>query len=336
MNTLRSSLARLGLVSGCLLALGLSGAALAAPYDFDFRQGPDAMVIPTDDYRQFHSRIINTGDNAEAYNLTVELNGPANWTFSVCYDEVCYPPFQTEFRVPETGTLAPGESVDFDFDIFALFDSGVGEYTITFAAESDPSVTSTYMFTAQSPVAGQALLFSPGEGVLTATIDDYVQFHPVFYNAGTTEDSYTLSVERDVPGDWQAMFCVGGVCYPPFQESIELPVGGGTYPGGAVEPLDIDFATLFTGGLGRMTVTIRSNTDPSIFSSATFTVTTGSVVGVQDAPGAALVSGLSVSPNPFNPALRSASPSVARWPATRASTSSTRPDVGCARSPATS
>lgn len=301
MNTLRSRLARPGLVAGCLLVLGLNAAALADPVDFSFRQGPADMVIPVDDFRQFHSLLINTGDNAEAYNLTVSANAPENWTFGVCFGGICYPPFQTEFRVPELGTLAPGEEAEFDFDVFSLFDSGAAEYTVTFTAESDPSVTGTYTFSARTPTEGQSLLFSPGEGVMHAEVDDYVQFHSMLYNAGTVEDSYTLSVVRNIPQDWQAMFCVGGVCYPPFQESIELPVGGGTYAAGAVEPLDIDFATLFGGGTGSMTVTIRSNTDPSIFSTATYTVTTGSVVAVEDAPAAGLLSDLRVAPNPFNP-----------------------------------
>lgn len=301
MNTLRSRLARPGLIAACLLAFGLNAAALADPIDFSFRQGPADMVIPVDDFRQFHSRLINTGENAEAFNLTVSATAPENWTFGVCYDGICFPPFQTEFRVPEMGTLAPGEETEFDFDVFSLSDSGAAEYTITFAAESDPSVTGTYTFRARTPVEGQSLLFSPGEGVMHAEVDDYVQFHPVFYNAGTVEDSYTMSVVRNIPQDWQAMFCVESICYPPFQESIELPVGGGNYAAGAVEPLDIDFATLFSGGIGSMTVTIRSNTDPSIFSTATFTVTTGSVVGVEDAPRADLLSDVRVSPNPFNP-----------------------------------
>ena len=49
-----------------------------------------------------------------------------------------------------------------------------------------------------------------------------------------------------------------------------------------------------------MTITIVSNTDPSLCSTATFTVTTGSVVGVGGLPEP-LLSDLSVAPNPFNP-----------------------------------
>ena len=50
-----------------------------------------------------------------------------------------------------------------------------------------------------------------------------------------------------------------------------------------------------------MTVNIVSNSDPSIFSTATFTVTTGSVVAVGDTPQTSLVSDLKAAPNPFNP-----------------------------------
>jgi flagellar hook assembly protein FlgD len=97
------------------------------------------------------------------------------------------------------------------------------------------------------------------------------------------------------------MFCVGGVCYPPFQESIDLPVGGGTYASGAAEPIDIDFATLFDEGIGSMRVTITSVTDPMLSATATFTVTTGSVVAVDDVPARSLLSDAHAAPNPFNP-----------------------------------
>lgn len=287
-------------LAGACLAL-LAAAAVAVPYDFSFRQGPDEMIILVDDFRQFHSELTNTGENAEAYTLNVTLDGPANWTFGVCYGGICYPPFQTEFRVPETGTLAPGESMEFDFDVFSLFDSGEGTYTVEFACESAPSNSKTYVFKARTPVEGRAMLFSVGEAVISAPVDGYVQFHPVFYNAGTVEDSYVLSVERFIPENWQAMFCVGGVCYPPNQESIELPVGGGTYTAGAAEPIDVDFATLFEAGQGSMRVTITSVGDPSLSASATFTTTTGSIVAVGDVPGASLVDDLRIAPNPFNP-----------------------------------
>ena len=64
--------------------------------------------------------------------------------------------------------------------------------------------------------------------------------------------------------------------------------------------VDVDFTTLFDEGTGWITIGIRSNTDPSLYSTATFTATTGSVVGVDDLPSS-LVSDLRVAPNPFNP-----------------------------------
>ena len=97
----RSGLCREGVASGetyaagCLLALGHSSQALADPIDFSFRQGPSEMVIPANDYRQFHSYLTNTGDNADSYTLTVVAEDPENWSFNVCYDGTCYPPDET-------------------------------------------------------------------------------------------------------------------------------------------------------------------------------------------------------------------------------------------------
>ena len=117
MNSPLKKLVCLCLTAGSLLALGDTSQALAQSFDFSFRQGPAAMVIPVNDYRQFHSHLTNTGEMADSYTLTATAEDPANWTFNVCYDGVCYPPDQGVFTVPNQGTLEPGASIDFDFDV---------------------------------------------------------------------------------------------------------------------------------------------------------------------------------------------------------------------------
>lgn len=293
MNTLRSVT--------LVLVLVLAASALAAPYEFMFHQGPDQMVIPVNDFRQFHSAIVNNGDNAEAYTLTVTADDPDNWLFGVCYGGICYPPTITEFRVPETGTLMPGEEMEFEFDVTSISDTGSASYTITLACESNPSFTQTFTYSAQTPVSGRALIFSVGENVKEAGVNEYIQFHPIVYNAGDVDDAYTMTLTRDLPDNWLGSFCVGGICYPPFQDSIELPVGGGVYGAADAEPIDIDFSTITDEGTGIINVTITSVNDPSVTATGTFTVSTYNIIGVGDTPVSSLLTDLSVSPNPFNP-----------------------------------
>jgi len=285
----------------CFAILVVATAALAVPYDFGLRQGPDAMVIPVNDFRAFHSHMTNIGDDPDNYTLTVTADAPANWTFGVCYGGQCFPPFQFEFRVPEVGNLNPGETMDFDFDILSVDDEGHAYYTIEIKSNNDDSVVDYFHFEAFTPTEERALLFSPGEGVIGGSVNEFIQFHPMLYNAGTEADTYTLSIVRDLPDDWTVSYCFGGVCYPPFEVEDIIPAGGGTIASAEAVPIDIDFNTFDNEGTGTVTVKITSNSDPSLFSYATFTVTTGSVVAVQDVPEGLLVSSLVAAPNPFNP-----------------------------------
>jgi hypothetical protein len=292
---------KIKLLLSCLVVLAVATAALADPFEFEFRQGPAGMVIPVNDFRAFHSHMTNTGDSADNYTLTVTADDPENWTFGVCFGGICYPPFQTEFRVPAEGDLEPGETMDFDFDVTSLADAGHANYTVQITSNRDAAVTRTLHYEAFTPAEETALLFSSGEGVLGGDVNGFYQFHPVLYNAGTEADSYTLTITRDLPENWSVSYCYGGVCYPPFLDGGQIPDGGGTVASAEAVPIDIDFTTLADEGTGTVVVKVTSNTDPTVYSQATFTLTTGSVVAVDDVPAGQLVSGLHASPNPFNP-----------------------------------
>jgi hypothetical protein len=286
-------------VLACCLG-GLAGAATAAAFDFHFAQGPAEMVTVLNDYRQFHSHLTNTGDNADSYSLVVTREQPVNWTFNVCYGGVCYPATQTAFTVPAMGDLLPGETVDFDFDVTSLFDEGTATYTVAIVSNGDNSVAGTYTFDVVMPTEDRAMLLAAGEGVTSVPVFDFGAFHPVLYNAGLLEDSYTLTMTRNHSANWTTTFCYGGICYTPTQTTGQIPADGGTIAGGGAVPIDIDFTVLFDEGIGSVTLTLTSNTDPSLSSTAVYTVTTGSVVAVDDVPGSVL-SAVRAAPNPFNP-----------------------------------
>jgi len=290
---------RLAVFLLCLVAVG---AATADPLDFSYLQGPGDAVIAEGGFEEFfHSYLTNTGDNAEAYIITVTGTQPDDWTFGPCYYGVCYAPFpiQTSYRLPLEGTVAPGEEVEVKWSVGAYGDPGQAEYTLEVACESDPSITRTFTYTCGTPQDGRHMLFSVGESVQATGDETFIQFHAMLFNAGTETDSYTMTVERDAPANWSLMYCVAGTCYSPMESSIELPVGGGEYGPAAMELLDFDF-NVGDSGTAYFIITIRSNTDPSIFSVASYTVTTGDIVGV-DTPALSLLSDLKVSPNPFNP-----------------------------------
>lgn len=300
MKTSRWNLLCLCTVASCLLALGPASQALADPYDFYFNQGPETLVLVVNDYQQFHSHLTNIGTSADSYTLNVVANQPANWGFSVCYGGVCYPPFQTTFTVPATGLLSPDETVDFDFDVTSIVDEGAASYTVEIVSNNDGSVVDSFTFEAFTPSEPHGLVFARGEGALGAMVNDFVQFHPLMYNAGLEPDSYTLTIERQIPVNWTVSFCYDGMCYPPTLSTGQIPDGGGTIPSAGAVPIDLDFTTIFDEGLGTIFITIASNTDPTLTETHSFRVSTEGIVAVDDVPVAA-VTAVQAVPNPFNP-----------------------------------
>lgn len=300
MNTLRKLSTSRRLAIGCLLAVALAGPALAQSYAFSFWQGPADMIIPMNDFRKFHSHLTNTGTEADTYTVTVTRDHPATWMFNVCYDGICWPEDQTVFQVPIAGAVYPGESMAFEFDVTSLFAEGEGVYTVHIVSNNNAAAQRTVTFRAKSPTEPYAILLSPGEGVLGASVNDFVRFEPQLYNAGTEPDAYTLTMVRNIPEYWQATYCFDGLCYAPWEVQTNIPDGAGQIPGGGHVPLEIDFTTLTTAGTGSVTIYITSQTQGNLLAVATFTVTTGSVVGVSDVT-AAVLSRLQAAPNPFNP-----------------------------------
>ncbi len=300
MNTSRRNTVCLCLLAGCLLAVGLPSQAAADPYEFDYYQGPTTGVVSVFGFLPFHSHMTNTGDNSDSYTVSITADDPADWTFGICVGEICYPPTTTEVTVPSIGSVAPGESVDFTFDVTALSE-GHSFYTVTVVSNSDGAVVGTWDYEAFTPVEEQAMLLSAGEGVTHADLFEFISFHPVLYNSGMTEDSYTLTMIRgNQPAMWSTSFCVNEICYPPTTETVQIPADGvSTIGSGERTELSIDFSILEEGA-GTVTIVVVSNNDPSLRSTATYTVTTGSVVGVEDLPST-LLSDLSAVPNPFNP-----------------------------------
>jgi hypothetical protein len=296
-TTLTNRLA-LGLVAVGLLA----GLAPASDIEFLYRPGPTSMIIPQDDFRSFHAELINTSGAADSYTLTIDRDHPETWTFFVCYGGLCYADDNTSYQVPAEGTLGVDEAMEVTFDVTSLFAAGSGVYTITLTSNNDPTQTRTIVYDASTPHDDDyAMLFSAGHGVIGTTVNNFVGFHPVLYNAGQQPDSYTITMVRDHPENWSSTFCYDGLCYPDTAVTRRVPEApGSTMASGAAMPIDIDFTTLFDEGPGSVAVTLQSNTDPSLVGRATYTVTTGSIVAVADTPGAIVADAVAV-PNPFNP-----------------------------------
>lgn len=284
-----------------LLLLVSAGSALAAAYAVAYNPGPTTLVLPAPNYYQVAARLTNMGDNTDTYHLSVTKNVPDDWTVSVCYGGTCYTPDIVDFTVPEQGGLAPGDTLRVDLDVTTLFTEGPGTFTLHFTSENDPSIDKTTTYTvlplSTDPVA---FVFSSGANVIETTTMQVVSFRAALFNSGTQDDSYTLTVSRDIPTDWTSTICYGGICYAPTQTDYQVPVSG-TVPSGGVMDFDLDFTALFTDGTGSMTMNFVSNTDGSVAGTYRFYVSTDGLVAVDDLTQKPLLSAVQASPNPFNP-----------------------------------
>jgi hypothetical protein len=301
MRTQAKNRLQLSILVACALAIGAT-TAVADPVDFNFRQGPTEMVVPDLTWRSFHSTLTNTGDLADTYTVTVTRTNPEDWFFNVCYDGACFPAFDvvSVYTVPVIGSVEPGGEVVFDFDVTSGEGPGTAQLEVEIVSNQDGSVQGSWTFDVRSPEGERDILFAAGEGVLHAEMIDFVQFHPRFYNAGLSEDTYTWSIEQHLPNSgWTTAFCYDDGCYTEL--SGQFPYGGvGTIPSGGEVAIDLDFTVTEAAESGYVILTIVSDTDPTLWSSATYMVVTGSVVGVDDVPDPRL-SGVQAVPNPFNP-----------------------------------
>jgi hypothetical protein len=297
MNILRTQRVMTSYSAGAILALAviMAGPAFADPYAFSFWQGPDEMILPADDFREFHSTLTNTGSLDDSYTMTITRQQSAGWEF--CYDWDCE---MSVYQVPSFGSLAPGQSLDMVFEVSSWGGEGEGTYSVQIVSNSEPSLQHTVQYSAWSPTEPFGLLLSSGETLIQTTAFSFVQFKPVLYNAGTEPDTYLLTMTRDLPPNWSATFCIHGICYPPTQTEQVIPAAGGQVFGGEAVPLEIDFTTFIDEGTGSVLLTITSLTHGTLQGQVSFTVTTEDLSSAGDVmPG--LLTAVTAAPNPFNP-----------------------------------
>lgn len=103
-------------------------------------------------------------------------------------------------------------------------------------------------------------------------VSDLVQlhsFHNLVINTGSTSDTYTVSIVKQMPGDWVGSLCEGVLCYPPFVTDITFTLA----PGDTTELL-MDITPLTNTGTGTSTLTLSSQGNPALSETRVFSVVT--------------------------------------------------------------
>jgi hypothetical protein len=106
----------------------------------------------------------------------------------------------------------------------------------------------------------------PDQGAV-AEIGLLQSFHSTLTNTGDEFDTFTVTMVKAIPEEWVGSICVGETCYPPFQTTVEVPLGAGDSAF-----LDIDITPNVVTGEGYCAVTVTSAGNPSIRPSYNFSV----------------------------------------------------------------
>lgn len=293
-------LSRLLAVAG-VLALTLTAGQALAGAGLRYSPGPTTLYMPTLTYYQVHASLVNTGDAPGRYHLSVRHEIPEDWTLSVCYGGICYPPSVTEFTIPTEGTVAPGEAMAIDLDVTKLVTEGNGTFVISIQSLDNPALADHVTYAVYDPTANPvSFFFAPGTTVLEGEMEVVTRFHTALFNNGTQDDAYSLTVTRNQPFPWSSTVCFNGVCYAPDQSQFRIPEFGEVTAGGVVD-IDIDFSPFMESGTGSMHLVFASETNPQLTAAYTFYASTEGLIAVPDGAPTPLLGQAYAAPNPFNP-----------------------------------
>ncbi len=164
-------------------------------------------------------------------------------------------------------------------------------FGVLLAMAAPAAAATSFTFTAddQGAVTGLAVL---------------TRFTTTIRNTGTTADTYTVSVAKDMPATWSCSLCEGQICYPPWltQISVSLQPGQETY-------VDVDLTPVADEGSGVAQVTVASQAVPSLTVSRSFRViSTGVQVLLVDGDGGQQLEDY------YTPSLAAGDVTWARWP----------------------
>lgn len=249
-------------IAATLVALTVFQGMALADYGFDLDSPPSEVDGELGIMVQFHNTLTNTGSSADTYYVSFIKNTPADWNATICEGATCYPPFTTEIAV----ILGGGDSTNLDMDITPL-SVGSGSVTITVTSAGNPSLNTNRTFTVHSYENLDFDFHVPDHGAV-AEIGVLNAFHTTLTNNSGADDTYTVTMVKNIPETWTGSLCEGATCYPPFMLEIDVELADGN-----LTNLDIDITPADLGD-GSLTITVTSGNDPTQSSTHTFSVVT--------------------------------------------------------------
>lgn len=165
------------------------------------------------------------------------------------------------------------------------------------------AVSAVLAFSAPALASLSFSFTAPDQGAVT-DLAVLTRFQTTLRNTGTTADTYTVSMVKDMPAAWACSFCEGQICYPPWVTQLTIPL----QPGQETH-IDVDLTPLTDQGTGVAHVTVASQGDPAQTAARSFrVVSTGVQVLLVDGDGGQQLEDY------YTPALAVGDVTWARWP----------------------
>ncbi len=242
---------------------------------------------------QFYSDIFNLTDQEMTFVVMMETNVPSGWNANFCVGITCYPPF-----VDSVTAVIPAGGMDSVLVDVTPDESGLeGRVIITVYPLDNPDQAITIEFLVFDPL-GQIFTYNSRETQLPGEPGQLTQFYSELQNLSAGEVSFVVLMDTEAPPGWVINFCVGTTCYPPFVDSVTVPIAGNQF-----DSVLVDVNPDESGSEGHITMTIYPENAPQSAISIVFYAFVP--LGIADRPSSpANYSLLQAYPNPFNSSVR--------------------------------
>ena len=215
-----------------------------------------------------------------------------NWNTTMCFGDVCYPPYTNQVG----GNIAANDSMKFSITFNTSETPGYGEALVVFEdyGSGDKDSVLFTMQTVRQPVFKVTI----GDTVLNDTSGAELETSGYFYNiSNDTILAYVSRINNNIPDDWASVLCFH-ICLPPYLDTDSTKLG----PGDSLQYKLTFFTSDTTEGSGYATLAFYTDQGNDTIKQSYEVFTWIDAIEDNNLPTIKDFRLLGNFPNPFNPA----------------------------------
>ncbi len=171
-----------------------------------------------------------------------------NWNTTLCFGDVCYPPYTDQVG----GNIAPNDSMKFSITFNTSDQPGYGEALVVFEDYGSGDKDSI-LFTMQSAWQPK-IKVTIGDTVFSKMAGSEMETSGYYYNISNDSImAYVSRIANEIPDDWSTVLCFN-ICLPPYVDTDSTKLG----PGDSLQYKLTFFTSDSTEGSGAVTLAFYS------------------------------------------------------------------------------